>query len=160
MLEAEHPGLPGGWGDLAAELAIQAGCPDRAGALLMASGRSALAQGALATSIGTLRRAAELVTEPDQRIEAEMLLVEALSLAGRFDEAMLTGDRLITQLPAGTGRVTDRAAIHLKLAHAAVDGTRWAAARRHLAPRPTSLRLVRCRPPGRDGGPRRRDCVR
>ncbi len=131
-LEAEHPGLPGGWGDLAAELAIQAGCPDRAGAWLMASGRSALAQGALATSIGTLGRAAELVTDPDQRIEAEMLLVEALSLAGRFDEAMLTGDRLITQLPAGTGRVTDRAAIHLKLAHAAVDGTRWAAARRHL----------------------------
>ena len=108
----------------------------------MASGRSALAQGALATSIGTLRRAAELVTDPDQRIEAEMLLVEALSLAGRFDEAMLTGDRLITQLPAGTDRVTDRAAIHLSW-----RTPRWTAPGGRprggiLAPRPTSLRLV------------------
>ncbi len=92
-LEAAHPGLPGEWGDLAANLALQAGNQDRAGGLLLESGRSALDRGALATSIDTLRRAVELLGDCEQRAEAEMLLVEA---------------------------------------HAAMDGTRWAAARRQL----------------------------
>ena len=127
-LEAAHPGLPGESGDLAANLALQAGDQDRAGALLFVAGRSALGRGALATSIDTLRRAVELLSDREQRTEAEMLLVEGLALAGRVDEAMQAGDRLITQLPSGTGRAT----VHLRLAHAAVDGTRWAAARRQL----------------------------
>ena len=130
---AAHPGLPGGWGDLAADLALQAGHHDQAGALLIASGRSALSRGALATSIETLRRAAELASDREQRAEAEMLLVEGLALAGRVDEAMLAGDHLITQLPPSRGTAGARAAVHLKLAHAAVDGTRWAAARRQLS---------------------------
>ena len=130
-LEVARPGLPGAAGDLAADLAIQAGDPSRAGVLLIASGRSALGRGALATAIDTLRRAAELVTDPDQRAEAETLLVEGLALAGRVDEAML--DRRATHRPARAGwSRRRRAAIHLKLAHAAVDGTRWAAARRHI----------------------------
>ena len=141
-LEAEHPGLPGGWGDLGAELAIQAEHPGRAGTLLIASGRSALGQGALATSIDTLHRATELIKDPAQLAEAEMLLVEGLALAGRVDEAMLVGDRLITQLPRGGDAGAARAATHLKLAHAAVDGTRWAAARRHLATPPTCWRPI------------------
>jgi DNA-binding CsgD family transcriptional regulator/tetratricopeptide (TPR) repeat protein len=131
-LEAAHPELSGASGDLAADLAIQAGDPGRAGALLVASGRSALGRGALATAIGTLRRAAELLADPDQRAEAETLLVEGLALAGQVDEAMLIGDRLIAQLTPGGGDATTQAAIRLKLAHAAVDGTRWAAARRHV----------------------------
>jgi len=130
-LEAAHPDLPGASGDLAADLAIQGGDPGRAGTLLLASGRSALGRGALATAIGTLRRAAELLADLDQRDQAETLLVEGLALAGRVDEAMRIGDRLIAQLVPG-GAATRRAAIHLKLAHAAVDGTRWAAARRHV----------------------------
>jgi DNA-binding CsgD family transcriptional regulator len=132
-LQAAHPGLPGEAGDLAANLALQAGDQDQAGSLLFASGRSALDRGALATSIDTLRRAVELLSDRDQRTEAEMLLVEGLALAGRVDEAMLAGDRLITQMPPGDGSATARAAVHLKLAHAAVDATRWAAARRQLA---------------------------
>ena len=131
-LEAAHPGLPGEWGDLAANLALQAGDQDQAGALLFASGRSALGRGALATSISTLRRAVELLSDREQLTEAGMLLVEGLALAGRVDEAMQAGDRLITQLPSGSGPGVGRVAVHLKLAHAAVDGTRWAAARRQL----------------------------
>ena len=131
-LEAAHPGLPGASGDLAADLAVQADDPGRAGLLLTESGRSALGRGALATAIGTLRRAAGLLTAPDQRAEAETLLVEALALAGQVDEAMQIGDRLIAQLTPGGDAATRRAAIHLKLAHAAVDGTRWAVARRHV----------------------------
>jgi len=116
-LEAAHPDLPGASGDLAADLAIQGGDPGRAGTLLLASGRSALGRGALATAIGTLRRAAELLADLDQRDEAETLLVEGLALAGRVDEAMRIGDRLIAQHVPG-GAATRRAAIHLKLAHA------------------------------------------
>ena len=131
-LEAADPGLPGASGDLAAELAVQADDPGRAGLLLTESGRSALGRGALATATGTLRRAAGLLTAPDQRAEAETLLVEALALAGQVDEAMLIGDRVIARLTPGGDGAIRRAAIHLKLAHAAVDGTRWAVARRHV----------------------------
>ena len=131
-LEAAHPELPGAAGDLAADLAIQADDPARAGLLLTESGRSALGRGALATATSTLRRAARLLTAPDQRAEAETLLVEALALAGQVDEAMRIGDRLIAGLTPGGDAGRRRAAIHLKLAHAAVDGTRWAAARRHV----------------------------
>ena len=131
-LEAADPGLPGASGDLAAELAVQADDPGRAGLLLTESGRSALGRGALATASGTLRRAAGLLTAPDQRAEAETLLVEALALAGQVDEAMLIGDRVIARLTPGGDGAIRRAAIHLKLAHAAVDGTRWAVARRHV----------------------------
>ncbi len=132
-LETAHPDLPGEAGDLAANLALQAGYQDQAGGLLLASGRSALDRGALATSIVTLSRAVELLIDRDQRAEAESLLVEGLALAGRVDEATLVGDRLITQMPPGAGSATARAAVHLKLAHAAVDATRWAAARLQLA---------------------------
>ena len=131
-MRAAHPGLPGEWGDLAANLALQAGDQDQAGALLFASGRSALGRGALATSIDTLHRAVELLSDREQRADAEMLLVEGLALAGRVDEAMLAGDHLITQMPPGGGSAAARVAVHLKLAHAAVDGTRWATARRQL----------------------------
>jgi DNA-binding CsgD family transcriptional regulator len=130
--EAAHPGLPGAAGAQAADLAIQAGHWDQAGALLAASGRSALSRGALATSIDTLRRAAELLTDPARRAEAETLLVDGLALAGRADEAMLVGAQLIAQLGRDGGDPTAQASIHLKLAHAAVDGTRWEAAQQHL----------------------------
>ena len=131
-LKAAHPGLTGEAGDLAANLALQAGDEDQAGGLLLASGRSALDRGALATSIDTLRRAVELLKGREQRAEAEGLLVEGLALAGRVDEAMVVGDRLITRMPPGADSSTARTAVHLKLAHAAVDATRWAAAKRQL----------------------------
>jgi DNA-binding CsgD family transcriptional regulator len=99
--------------------------------LLTTSGRDALRRGALATAIGTLRRAAALLSDAGQRAAAEVLLVESLALAGRVDEATAIGDRLVLQMPDG-GQAHARTVVHLKLAHAAVDGTRWADARRQL----------------------------
>ena len=131
-VEAAHPGLPGPWRDLAADLAAQSGDRERAGTLLVASGRASLGRGALATAIDTLSRAGRLLDDPDARAEADTLLVEALGLAGRVDEAMLAGERLIAQLGPGDAAATSRAEIHLRLAHAAVDGTRWEAAAVHL----------------------------
>jgi DNA-binding CsgD family transcriptional regulator/tetratricopeptide (TPR) repeat protein len=129
---AAHPGLPGSWRDFAADLAAQAGQRGRAGVLLTESGRAALGRGALATAISTLERAAAMLEDAGERADAETLLVQALALAGRVDEATAVGDRLITHLGQGDDTATVRAEIHLRLAHAAVDGTRWAAAARHL----------------------------
>ena len=99
--------------------------------MLTTSGSDALRRGALATAIGTLRRAAALLSDAGQRAAAEVLLVESLALAGRVDEATAIGDRLVLRMPDG-GQAHARTAVHLKLAHAAVDGTRWADARRQL----------------------------
>jgi predicted ATPase/DNA-binding CsgD family transcriptional regulator len=118
--------------ELLADLALAAGRKDEAGAILVRSGRAALTRGALATSIGTLRRATALLPAGDKRLEAATLLVESLALAGQVDDAMTTGDRLLAEL-ADADRAGARMTIHLKLAHAAVDATRWADARRQLA---------------------------
>jgi hypothetical protein len=45
---------------------------------------------------------------------------------------MAIGERLISRLGQGGAAAAARAEIHLRLAHAAVDGTRWAAATVHL----------------------------
>ncbi len=132
-VDAAHPGWPGSWRELAADLAAQAGQYRRAGVLLTAAGRAALGRGALATAIAALERAAQMLDEAaGERADAETLLVQALALAGRVDEAMLAGDRLIARLGQGDDTAAVRAEIHLRLAHAAVDGTRWEAAARHL----------------------------
>jgi DNA-binding CsgD family transcriptional regulator len=131
-VQASHPELPGGYGDLAADLALQAGRRAEAGALLAASGQAALRRGALATAARTLARAVDLLDDQDQRASAEMLLIESLTLAGQVDEAMRAAQRLTSSLPAGPGSAATRLAVHLKLAHAAVGATRWADARRQL----------------------------
>lgn len=132
-VEADHPELEGPWREAAADLAAQAGDRPRAGTLLAASGDSALDRGALATAAGTLRRAAALLGPGEQRAHAETRLVEALALAGRVDEAMTVGSGLLAEL--GTGSASDhaRARLHLRLAHAAADATRWAATAEHLS---------------------------
>ena len=67
-VEAAHPGLPGAWCTLAADLAGRAGDADRAGALLLEAGRRDLAVGALASAEHTLARA-RAVIDPALRSE-------------------------------------------------------------------------------------------
>ena len=67
VLDAAHPRLEGGLRELAVELANRAGDRRRAGTLLSESGAQALALGALATAIGTLRRAADLLEGTPER---------------------------------------------------------------------------------------------
>ena len=93
-VQAAHPGLPGGDGDLAADLALQAGQRAEAGGLLATSGQAALRRGALATAARTLARAVDLLDDQDERASAEMLLIESLTLAGQVDEAMQAAQRL------------------------------------------------------------------
>ena len=130
-LDTAHPRLDGDLRELAAELASRAGDRRRAGLLLGESGRQALAWGALATAIGTLRRAADLLEGTAERDQAELRLIEALALAGRVEEAAAAGGQLITRL--GNDTTDLRTEVHLRLSQAAVAASRWQMARHHLS---------------------------
>ena len=131
-VDAAYPDLGGGWRDVAADLAARSGDRARAGRLLRDSGRYSLEIGALATAAGTLRRAADLLEGSPERTEAEMMLIEALALAGRVDEAAAAGTRLIRRLGDDLATKENRIEAHLRLAHAAVSASRWPMARHHI----------------------------
>lgn len=117
--------------ELAAGLAEQSGDLARAADLLLASGRAALARGALDTAIATLRRIAAL-TAGTAWTEAARLLIEALAAAGRVDESVDVATGLITTLADRGSPAARRAAVHVRVADAAVAATRWPLAARHL----------------------------
>ena len=131
-VDAAHPDLERGWRDVAADLAARSGDRARAGRLLRDSGRYSLEVGALATAVGTLRRAADLLEGSPERAEAELMLIEALALAGRVDEAAAAGTRLIGRLGDDPATRETRVEAHLRLAQAAVSASRWPMARHHI----------------------------
>ncbi len=131
-VDAAHPDLEGKWRDVAADLAARSGDRARAGRLLRDSGRYSLEVGALATAVDTLRRAAGLLEGSPERAEAELILIEALALAGRVDEAAAVGTRLIGRLGDDPATRQTRIEAHLRLAHAAVSASRWPMARHHV----------------------------
>ncbi len=120
--------------DLAADLAEQAGDAGEGARLLIESGRVSLRRGALATATATLRRAADLTDDDSMRRGANALLAEALALAGRLDECLTAGSAAL-RIPAPAARAApaESAMIHLAIAHAAVEATRWPVAADHLA---------------------------
>jgi tetratricopeptide (TPR) repeat protein len=124
-LDAGHPGLPGDWCQLGAELAEGAGDRGRAAALLLEAGRRALAQGALATAEGTLERALETGDEALVRAEIRESLTEVLSLAGKTDRVFAVGTELLAALQAMPASADRRAEVHLRLGRAAVAAGRW-----------------------------------
>jgi DNA-binding CsgD family transcriptional regulator len=131
-VDAAHPGLEGRWRDVAADLADRAGDRARAGRLLRDSGRYSLEVGALATAVDTLRRAAGLLEGSPERAEAELMLIEALALAGRVDETAAAGIQLIGRLGDDPAARETRIEAHLRLAQAAVSASRWPMARHHI----------------------------
>jgi len=127
-VEAAHPGLPGTWCVLAAELAEEAANKARACALLLEAGRRDLAVGALASAEHTLLRARALIGTDDPVLGTgvDEALTEAFALSGQVDLAIQTGRRLLAQLG---GPASPRAgALHLGIARAAMAGARWAEA--------------------------------
>ena len=131
-VDAAHPDLGGRWRDVAADLAARSGDRTRAGRLLRDSGRYSLEVGALATAADTLRRAADLLEASTERAEAELILIEALALAGRVDEAAAVGARLIGRLGDDPATRDTRVEARLRLAQAAVSASRWPMARQHI----------------------------
>ena len=119
--EAAHPGLPGGWCTLAADLAGRAGDGARAGALLLEAGRRDLDVGALASAEHTLTRARALV-EPALRTSVDEALTEVFAMSGQVDRAIETGRMLLARLGPPSPRAAN---LHLGIARAAIAGARW-----------------------------------
>ncbi len=128
-VRAGHPGLPGTWCMLAAELAEGAGDAARAGELLLEAGRRDLSVGALASAEATLMRARTLIGPDDVAAGSRVdeVLTEVFALSGQVERAIEMGEMLLARL--GTGPVPVRAAVlHLGIARAAIVGARWAEA--------------------------------
>ena len=126
-VEAAHPGVPGAWCMLAADLAGRAGDTARAGALLLEAGRRDLAVGALASAEHTLARSQALTDPGDAalRTPIDEALTEVFAMSGQVDRAIETGRMLLARL----GPPSPRAArLHLEIARAAIAGARWAEA--------------------------------
>jgi DNA-binding CsgD family transcriptional regulator len=129
VIETEHPGLPGEWCELAADLARAADEPHAAAVLLLEVGRRALGAGALASAESALDRARTLVrSDTNLTIDIEECLAEVLSLAGKRDRVFEVGTALLDKLPAGARGAAARTETHLRMARAAVAATDWAQA--------------------------------
>lgn len=104
-IEKAHPGLPGVWCELAAELHEAAGDRVRAAGLLLDVGNRALDQGALSTATRSLVDAHEQLAmaqdaEPMLAIEIDEALVDALAHAGDYGNLVSVAGRLIAELEA------------------------------------------------------------
>jgi len=137
-VEAAHPGLPGPWCELAAELHETAGEPARAAELVFEAGRRSLQKGALTSADASLTKArAALVAMPhaDRRLLAEIddALVLVYMLAGDCDRLVPTANRLLAELEmAGTSRQR-KAEIRLRVARALSEADRLALAEKEVS---------------------------
>ncbi len=133
-VEAAHPGLPGDWCELAAELAEGSGRPRRAAQLLLGCGRRALARGALGTAELALEKGRVLAAgDPVLQVDTEELLTEVLVSAAKVDRAVEVGGRLVGALvPPATLGPARRAGLHLRLGRALLARDDLAAAGDHL----------------------------
>ena len=129
-VERAHPGLPGAWCELAAELAEAAGAPEEAADRLAESARRALGGGALTTAEATARRARRIApADGPAALTVEELLVRTLVAAGKPGDALAVGDALADRLAA---EPTRRADLLVVLARAALTAGDAAVAARHL----------------------------
>ena len=134
LIEAEHPRLQGECSELAAALAEMAGDRRKAATLLMDSGRTALAQGALVTAEAILERARGLVeaSSPTVRAEVDELLLHVLSEAGKQERVFDVGEVLLGELQRSGAAPLRAADAHLTIAQVAVPAARFEEARHHL----------------------------
>jgi DNA-binding CsgD family transcriptional regulator/tetratricopeptide (TPR) repeat protein len=126
QIENAHPGLPGSWCELAAELYRAAGDRVRAAGLLLQLGRHALRQGALSTATTSLTDAHELLgaeadKEPDLTIEIDEALVDALADAGDYIRLRPMADRLIAELNDAGADPRRQAVVMVKVARASCE---------------------------------------
>jgi hypothetical protein len=89
---------PGHLRETAARVAERAGQRQRAGRLHLQLGEEALEQGALHTAVAAMRHAADLLAATDDRDNVDERLVEAFVLAGRVEDAVVLGERLVGRL--------------------------------------------------------------
>ncbi|MGH3301433.1 MAG: AAA family ATPase [Streptosporangiaceae bacterium] len=135
-VEAAHPGLPGAWCVLAAELRAAAGQPVDAARLLLTAGRRALRQAAISSGTAALEDArrllAEAATDAPAGLETDLdeALVDTLALSGKYEQL----GPLMTGLLARLGPADQRreALIRVRVASTRPEDNLEAAAE-HLA---------------------------
>jgi DNA-binding CsgD family transcriptional regulator/tetratricopeptide (TPR) repeat protein len=169
-VEAAHPGLPGAWCMLAADLAERAGQAGRASELLLELGKRDLAVGALVSAEQTLTRAktvpggggaasavfgrgaatgrgAAAGGGAALELAIDEALTEVFAVSGQVDRAIEMGQRLLARI--GTSSAARSADLHLLIAQAAIAGGRWAEADASLEiarrlPHPQLARVDAC----------------
>jgi hypothetical protein len=119
-VEGAHPGLPGEWCELAADLAEEAGDRQAAASHLVESARRGLAAGALTSAEATAVRARDLAEGSDAVDDADEILVQILALAGKPDAAAAAGEALLARLEPRATNPERIANVLLVLARAAV----------------------------------------
>jgi len=137
-IESAHPGLPGAWCELAAELHEAAGQPVQAATLLLEAGRRALRRGTLTSATDSLRQARAVLARtpaaaPLLLVEVDDALTNVLMLAGDCDQLIGVAERLLAELEATGAAPERRACIRLKFARSLSEGDRVAAAERQVA---------------------------
>jgi DNA-binding CsgD family transcriptional regulator len=102
-VEATHPGLPGPWCELGADLRTTAGQPVEAARLRLTAGQRALTHGAVSSAVTSLRTARELIEDNavgdvrELRSDIDEALAEALALSGDYEQL----DHLVTEVLSG-----------------------------------------------------------
>ena len=104
-IEQAHPGLPGSWCELAAELRAAAGQLPQAARLLLIAGRRAVLKGAVTSAVAAMHEARAVLAESSAdtsglRIEVDEVLAEALYLAGDSKQLEPLARDLVTRLEA------------------------------------------------------------
>src|SRR6266567_1610580 len=132
-LESAHPGLPGGWCELAAELHEAAGDRVQAATLLLQLGNRALDQGALSTAITSLADAHDLLAalppgEPMLVIGIDEALVGALAHTGDYGRLAPVARRLIAELDAAGADPRRQALVLITVARVSCQDHRDASA--------------------------------
>lgn len=136
-IAAAHPGLPGNWCELVAELSVQANQPEAAVRVLVTSGRRALRRGAVASALAALGDASRLLTESGAgdlglRIDVDETMLAAYAQAGDHRQLAPLADRLLATM-AAAGTDQRRCALVRLTAASTRPGDPPAAARTHLA---------------------------
>ena len=133
-VERAHPGLPGVFCELAAELAEAAGEPTEAAERLVESARRALGNGALVTAEATARRARRLAgTGGPAALDANEVLMRILVAAGKPGDVLSVGRGVTDQFDWSDAPPERRADIFVVLTRAAVTAGDAATAERHAA---------------------------
>ncbi|MEU8623742.1 AAA family ATPase [Streptomyces sp. NPDC048669] len=129
-VEVVHPGLPGEWCQLTAQLRERAGERTAAARMYLECGRRATVAGAPGSAVAVLERAREVLGGPQDLAQHHSLLtellealLEALADDGRLDRALAVAEELTGLAPGDRTRQIDR---HIRLAWAAQVAGQWA----------------------------------
>ena len=123
-LRATRPNLGGDDAEQAARLAVEAGEPAAAADLLTDAARRALRDGSLASAEALANRAKAVAADAATAHGIDVLLLEIWSQAGRPDDVLRAGMRLVYTFEPDRTPVAEAVAVHLLLAAAALEAGR------------------------------------